>query len=287
MAIGFITGIIIALMAVAAIIFTAYQNIENENVPASVIGGIVSAVLILVFIIVPFSFHTVDTGEVAVVKHLGEAKKVQTPGTYFELWMTNKYVTYDGKVQNTPIETAAYSSDAQTMTLQMSLQYQIRTENVMDIANKYGTLSALNDRIVAIATEKTKSVLSGYKAMDIISDRSAMSPAVEEAIKNAVGEEYYVDIVAVTLTNIDFSDAFEQAVEDKMIAEQTKLKSEYEAEAKLVAAEAEAKANELLERSLTDRILQEMYLDKWNGKLPQVVTDGNMIFQIPDMTEKK
>lgn len=287
MAIGIITGIIIAVLAICAFVFAFYQWCENDNSLASIIGSIIGGVLVLTFIVVPFSFHTVDTGEVAVVKHLGKAKDVKTPGTYFDLWMIDKYVTYDGKVQNTPIETAAYSSDAQTMTLQMSLQYQIRTENVMDIANKYGTLDALNDRIVAIATEKCKSVMSSHKAMDIIADRAAMSPAVEESIKAAVGEEYYVDIVAVTLTNIDFSDAFEKAVEDKMVAEQTKLKAEYEAEAKIVAAEAEAKANELLERSLTDRILQEMYLDKWNGVLPQVVTDGDMMFQIPDMTEEK
>jgi hypothetical protein len=48
-----------------------------------------------------------------------------------------------------------------------------------------------------------------------------------------------------------------------------------------MAAEAEKQANELLEKSLTDKILQEMYLDKWDGKLPQVVTDGNTMMQIP------
>ena len=71
-----------------------------------------------------------------------------------------------------------------------------------------------------------------------------------------------------------------------MIAEQKQLKAEYEnktkiaqaqaeAEAKLVAAEAEAKANELLEQSLTDTILQQMYIEKWDGKLPTVVAGEN------------
>jgi len=97
-----------------------------------------------------------------------------------------------------------------------------------------------------------------------------------------------VNVVAVVLTNIDFSDAFEQAVEEKMIAEQLQLKAEYEnqtkvaqaeaeAKAKLIAAEAEAKSNELLEQSLTDKILREMYINKWDGKLPSVVSDGSLI----------
>jgi regulator of protease activity HflC (stomatin/prohibitin superfamily) len=130
--------------------------------------------------------------------------------------------------------------------------------------------------------------------MDIIADRAAMSPAVEEAVRLAVGEEYFVNIVSVVLTNIDFSDAFESAVEEKMIAEQQQLKSEYEnqtkvakaeaeAKAKIVAAEAQAKANELLEQTLTDKILQEMYINKWNGILPQVVAGEQANLLIPSM----
>ena len=54
-------------------------------------------------------------------------------------------------------------------------------------------------------------------------------------------------------------------------------KAEAEAKAKLIAAEAEAKSNELLEQSLTDKILREMYINKWDGKLPTVVSDGEFI----------
>ena len=242
-----------------------------DNGAVKVIGVLLCIAMVFAFICVPFSFHTVDTGEVAVVKHLGKAKEVKTAGTHYDFWMTNKYQKYDGKVQNIDIETAAYSSDAQTMTVQMTLQYQVLTDKVMDIAAQYGTLDALTTRINAIATEKTKSVLSSHKAMDIIANRQDMSPAVEEAIRAAVDEEYFVNVVAVVLTNIDFSDAFETAVEEKMIAEQKQLKAEYDAAAKVTAAEAEAKANQLLEKSLTDKILGEMFIDKWDGKLPEVM----------------
>ena len=69
---------------------------------------------------------------------------------------------------------------------------------------------------------------------------------------------------------------------EKMIAEQTKLKAEYEAEAKVVAAQAEADANALLEKSLTDKILQEMYINKWDGKLPEVMTgESGLSFMLP------
>lgn len=267
MALGIFAAIVIIILGIVGAVIASVV----DNGAAKVIGVLLCIAMVFAFIAVPFSFHTVDTGEVAVVKHLGKAKEVKTAGTHYDFWMTNKYQKYDGKVQNIDIETAAYSSDAQTMTVQMTLQYQVLTDKVMDIAAQYGTLDALTTRINAIATEKTKSVLSSHKAMDIIANRQDMSPAVEEAIRAAVGEEYFVNVVAVVLTNIDFSDAFETAVEEKMIAEQKQLKAEYDAAAKVTAAEAEAKANQLLEKSLTDKILEEMFIDKWDGKLPEVM----------------
>lgn len=273
---------------------------------AGTISMVLAVVALIAFIIVPFSFHTINTGEVAVVKHLGKITHVREAGTNFDLWMINSYQKYDTKVQNVEVTTMAYSSDAQTMDIAMTLQYQIMADKVVDIATQYGSLEALESRINSIAIEKTKSVLSSYKAMDIIANRATISPAVENAIKDAIGEEYFVNVTAVVLTNIDFSDAFEQAVEDKMIAEQAKLKADYEnqkkvaeaaaeAEAKLkaaqaeieiakakaealkIAAEAEAEANKTVASSITDKIIEKLFYEKWDGKLPTVMGDGEYI----------
>lgn len=313
MAFGWITGILLfGLMIVAAVVcgisyYKSYDEREygrgdSEKVKKLAKRGtamlLTTIMLLTAFICVPFSFHTVDTGEVAVVKFLGKANDVRTAGTYWDFWMFNKYQNYDGKVQNIEVNTQAYSSDAQTMTIAMTLQYQVMTDKVMDISSQYGSLEALTARINAIATEKTKSVLSSYKAMDIISKRQDMSPAVEEVIREAIGDEYYVNVVAVVLTNIDFSDQFETAVEEKMIAEQAKLKADYEnetkiakaeadAKAKVTAAEAEAKANELLKKTLTEEILREMFIDKWYGKLPEVMAGDELSMILPGMAEKE
>jgi len=211
----------------------------------SPIGALVIVVSVLGLALIPNSFHTVEAGEIAVVKHLGEAKKVRTAGTYFDFWITDTYEYYDAKVQNMSIVTQAYSKDAQTMSIAMSVQYKIDESKVIDIANQYGTISMLANRIESIATDKTKATLSSYSAMNIIETRSAISPLVEETIKGAVDEEYCVDIVAVVLTNIDFSDAFEKTVEDKMIAEQEKLKAEYEKETAIVNAQKELEVAKL------------------------------------------
>lgn len=258
--IGFILGLIIILCCAGAFTFMGITLYKEAEVTKETRWGntyttrtvkfskksiallILGVALFISFLLVPFSIHRVDAGEVAVVKHLGEAREVKTAGTYFDLWVTEKYVKYDAKVQNIDITTMAYSSDAQTMDVQMTLQYNIMTDHTLSIATQYGTLDTLQSRIQSIAIEKAKSVLSSYKAMDIIADRASMSPAVEGAIKDAIGDEYFVNVTTVVLTNIDFSDAFELAVEEKMIAEQTKLKAEYENETKIAQAAAEAEA---------------------------------------------
>lgn len=308
MVIGIFVGIVL-LAAAIGLFVGAYKCHDNGLTAGTAICVVLAILCCISFVIVPFSFHTVNSGELAVVKHLGKITGTREAGTNFDFWMTNSYQFYDTKVQNVDITTAAYSSDAQTMDVAMTLQYQIMPDKVTDIATQYGSLEVLQGRIQSIVIEKTKAVLSSYKAMDIIADRASISPQVEDVIKQAVDEEYFVSITAVVLTNIDFSDSFEKAVEDKMIAEQSKLKADYEnqtkiaqaeaeaaaklkaaeaeveiaraeAEALKIAAEAEAAANKLVAESLTDQVLESKFYDKWDGKLPQVMGEGSAILDI-------
>ncbi len=250
MTISVILGALFAIACIGLVAVAAYSLIKARGQNAKLkkraaICGIAAILPLVLFVLIPFSFHTVDTGEVAVVKHLGEARKVRTAGTYFDFWVTEKYDFYDAKVQNVEITTAAYSKDAQSMDIVMTIQYKIDSSQVIDIAKQYGTISTLENRIQSVSIEKTKSVLSSYSAMEIIETRSTISPQVEETIRAAVNDGYFVSITAVVLTNIDFSDAFEKTVEDKMIAEQEKLKAQYEKETAIVNAEKELEVAKL------------------------------------------
>ena len=245
MAIKLILNAVFVILLLVGAGLIAWRLYRTKMKKFSVVGAVILLAAIVCLALIPGSFHTVEAGQVAVVKHLGEAKMVRTAGTYFDFWVTEKYEFYDAKVQNMDIQTQAYSKDAQTMSISMNVQYKIDDAKVIDIANQYGTIDLLANRIESIATEKAKATLSSYSAMNIIETRSTISPLVEDTIKNAVNEEYCVDIVAVVLTNIDFSDAFEKTVEDKMIAEQEKLKAEYEKETAIVNAEKELEVAKL------------------------------------------
>lgn len=246
---------VLFLAVIAGGVFIIYLNLRNKkarsakkaihiSIPAAML-----AVGILGLALIPGSFHTVQAGEVAVVKQMGVITDVEQPGTYFDFWAIRQYEIYDAKVQQIAITDDAYTADAQSMQISMVVQFQIRQDNVKEIALNYGGLQSLTNLIQSVALERTKSALSQYAAEKLIEERNSLSPLVERVVEDAIGDKYYVTFKSAVLTDITFSDAFEAAVEAKMMAQQEKLQAQYENEKKkeqadtaLYVAEQEAKA---------------------------------------------
>lgn len=218
----------------------------SEEKGGAVVGGVIGSILsFILFLCIPFSFRTIDSGEIAVVKEMGKIIDTREAGIHFDFWMVRTYEKYDTKVRQLDVTTQTYSNDKQTMDVAMTVQYQVKKDAVKDIALTYGGLTALEGKIQSIAIERAKAVLSSYTADKIIMERATVSSAVTTEIENTVGDNYHVDITMVALTNIDFSDAYEQAVEAKMVAEQAKLQKDYENQAAEAAAETAKKVAEL------------------------------------------
>lgn len=182
------------------------------------------------------------------------------PGTYFDFYLFNDYIYFDTTIQKLEIRTSSYSSDAQTMDIEMTVQYKIDPTKAENILTEYISLDSLSQRIEKVADDNAKSILSKYTAMKIIETRASISPEVQEAVKLAIDEKYYATVTAVNLTNIDFTDEFEKSVEDKVIAEQqkeaaiTKAEQELEvakltAQAKIVEAEGNAESQKIIARA--------------------------------------
>lgn len=282
-----------------------YTVINKKKLTQFIVGTTLAVTGLLTLIFVPASIHQVDAGEVAVVKVWGDAKEVRTAGIHCDFWISHKYEIYDAKVQQTIVTATAYSNDAQTMDIELVIQYQIQQENALIISKNYGGLDMLESRIETVAIEKMKSTLSQKSAMSIIETRSEVSIDVETAIRNAINGDYYVDITTVVLTDISFSDAFEKTVEDKMIAEQEKLKAEYEkekaiiqaeqalevakleAEAKLAEAEGEANALEAIAQAQAQAIkLKSIETARMLGfTITETTTEDGIVYDI-DFADK-
>lgn len=126
---------------------------------------------------------------------------------------------------------------------------------------------------------------------------SSKKGEIMEAVKTYV-IDYFKDY-GITITVLGMKEgisyenpAIQAAIDEKFASEQKLViqqnenkanleKAEAEAKAKIMLAEAEAKANELLTKSLTEAILTQMYYEKWDGKLPEVV-GADTIIKMPD-----
>ena len=224
------------------------------------IAGVALVASSLLALLIPSSYHQVEAGEVAVVKTLGKVNGIRMPGTYFDFYLFNDYIYFDTTIQKLEIRTSSYSSDAQTMDIEMTVQYKIDPTKAENILTEYISLDSLSQRIEKVADDNAKSILSKYTAMKIIETRASISPEVQEAVKLAIDDKYYATVTAVNLTNIDFTDEFEKSVEDKVIAEQqkeaaiTKAEQELEeakltAQAKIVEAEGNAESQKIIARA--------------------------------------
>ena len=259
-----------------------------------------ATVLLLLLIVVPGSIFSISTGEVGVVKVFGEAKDTVSPGIHFQFWLSNTIEKYDIKTREIKLVFEAYSKDAQTITGILAVQYQVMPDKLIDVNSQYGSINALEERLKAIIIERAKSVFSDKGAMVIVEGRSSLSGEIEQRIAPMMNQ-YYVTVTTVALEDISFNEAFESAVEQKMVAEQEKLRAEYdkekaiikaeeqlavaEREAKSAIAKAEGDAKALLIMqdawsSLTPEVkeamLTEMFYSKWNGVLPEVMAGDSI-----------
>ena len=304
-----ITGIIsgaFVLLASGGYALSYFMAKKKGRLPK--IPLIVSTAFLLLLFIVPASVFSIDTGEVGVIKVFGEAKDTVSPGIHFKLWISNTVERYDIKTREISLDFQAYSKDAQTVTAQLAVQYKIKPDKLLEVARQYGSVNALEERLKAVILERSKSVFSDKGAMLIVESRSALSGEIEQRVIPMM-EQYYVTVTAVALADISFNDAFENAVEQKMVAEQEKLRAEYDKEKAIIKAEellevAEREAKAVIQRAQGDAealeimqnawsalspevkeaMLKQMFYEKWDGKLPGVMAGESLdlIYSIPN-----
>ena len=112
-------------------------------------------------------------------------------------------------------------------------------------------------------------------------------------LQEALDEKYSKGVVVINkivINGADFEDSYNKAIakkqkaqleaeEQEILNKKNIAKADAEAEVKIKNAKAESKANKMLEKSLTDNVIKSQYIEKWDGKMPGVVTskDGNIM----------
>ena len=181
---------------------------------------------------------SVNTGHTGVITVFGEVED-RTLDAGFTLkapWET--IVEMDNRVQKAEIELACFSSDIQEVTCKYTLNYQINKANAQELYKTVGK-DYYGTAIAPTVAESVKAIMAKYTAEQLIGSRSELAEAIEALLASQLAR-YNIEVVSTAIEDIDFTDAFTNAVEAKQVAAQNKLQAQIEQEQKLMEAQKAA-----------------------------------------------
>ena len=183
-----------------------------------ILGGIATVVTV-VFLLM--TTYTVDQSEVAVALRNGAVTSVEKAGRHYRLPIIDDYVKVSLKAEAVVFDKLSiYSRDQQAAMVTVSVAYRADPAKVALLYERYGSVKGAFDVIVPRAiNEEVKTVFGQYNAATAISDRGGLNDAVRKAVMSKVGTTGPLIIESIQVENIDFSDAYEAAIESRMQAE--------------------------------------------------------------------
>ena len=291
------------ILAILVLIGSIIAVLTNTKI-AGIIGFILTVVLLFCSCI-----GVVPTGYTGILTTFGAiSDRTIDAGMNFKApWQ--KIITMDNRAQKVEIQTQAFSSDIQQVNIGLSVNYCIDQQTARDLYKTVGRSYYENIMFPRIQ-ENIKAVFSQYTAEALIANREILSGSTADLIRNDMNP-YGITIISIAIEDIDFTDAFTNAVEAKQVAAQNKLTAEtqqaqktmeqeaeaeraiiaanaqaeqdiiaakadlevvkIQADAALYAGEREANMNERIAAALTNELINYYWIKQWNGELPSTV----------------
>ncbi len=183
------------------------------------------------------------------------------------------------RLQSLTLRSEAASRDLQDVAAEVTLGWHLRPERVAAIYRQLGDEAAILRHVIEPALDDSlQAVVAGLTAEELITERAVLKQALTNLLVDRLAAND-LELDAVDLVQLEFSAVFRQAVEAKQVAEQDARRAEFEAlkarrlaQARVHAAEGEARAQQLLQAGLTPELLEHQRIEKWNGRLPLVVS---------------
>lgn len=277
-------GISILLLLVALFSFIVYRFEPRSKKLFTLVGSISGIFAVIAFV---FSMFTqVPASRVGIVTTFGKVDvEVLAEGAHFVAPWSKVTHVYLGQQQAKAARSDAGSKDLQSVHADLAVNYTIDPTKPRDLYIVNPTLS-YNSLIVEPAIyEVFKAVVARYTAEELVTKRSEVSDAITQQLQQRL-KPYHMIVQNVNLVNFGFSKAFNAAIEEKVTANQKAATAknnlarvEYEAESRIAQANGEAKAVAIqaaaIEKSGGAAYIQLEAIKKWDGKLPQYMTNGS------------
>lgn len=241
---------------------------------------------------------TVPTGSTGIVTTFGRIENITLDAGIHFMAPWKKVVNMDNRTQKQSIEMQCFSSDIQEVSVTYTVNYQINKANAQEIYRTIG--KEYFDKIVMPkALEAVKSVFAKYTAEALVASRAGLSKEIEAVLVDDLSKQN-IQITATSIENIDFTDAFTNAVEAKQVAEQNKLKAQTEqaqatleaqaqAERQVIKAQADADASILAAKADAEvaKISSDSALYQGEKEASILQRVGEQLAKYPDLVKYK
>src|SRR3989338_94948 len=250
------------------------ESIENHKKIKKIFPFLLFAFLLVIILF--GALGTIGAGERGVLLRFGAVKeKVFEEGLYLKVPLIDEVIIMDVKIQKDEVPATASSKDLQIITSKIAINYHLSPDKVNNVWQDVG--KEYNSRIIAPSIqEAVKAVTAKFTAEELIVKREDVKNQIkinlaERLIKNNI----IVD--EINITAFDFSQAFNEAIEAKVTAEQLKLKAEMdlerikiEADQRVAESQGKATAIRIEAQALTSnpQIVELRWIEKWDGKTP-------------------
>jgi regulator of protease activity HflC (stomatin/prohibitin superfamily) len=180
------------------------------------------------------------------------------------------------------------TKDGLSLSFDIGLDYAVLPSRVSEIFRKYrkDLPQITGEFIRTLVRNSYNQVASVYTAEDMVSRRAEYETQVKALLmKDMTAAGFEVTQVGI-IGKVRMPPSLEEAVNSKIKAVQDAIRAENEkqrtiaeaqkkieeakgeAESLRIRAESEANANRLMNTTLSPTIIQKMYIEKWDGKLP-------------------
>ena len=276
------------------------------------LGAIIFGVIIIIGLGVFFAcMNRVPAGYVGVVYNMngGVDGEILTQGwhlvsptkkvTTYSIGIEQSYLTAESKGDSKKDESFNIpTSDGKTVKVNLEFSYRFDESRVSDTFVQFKGRSGeeikdtfIKPKIIAW----TQEVSANYPVTDIFGDQRTKINAELDVYLKGKFEPYGNIVDTVNFTDISVDDETATAIQEKVTAQQKlelakieaetakinaqkdKEVAEIEAEKVLIAAEAEAAANRKIAESLSEVLIEMQKLEKWDGKLPEIISDSTII----------
>ncbi|GHT66884.1 hypothetical protein FACS189452_03560 [Bacteroidia bacterium] len=234
--------------------------------------AVIAVVALALLIVAGSTFYTIDTGERGVVLRMGRLMFIADEGLNTKVPFVDKVTKLSVRDRNLSIKSEVSSSDIQTITVDVSLVYSLDATRVDKIFQTYST--RIEETLIRpTLSEKINAVIAEYPIEKFVEKRAEISNRIRSSFTIQV-DGSGIQVKSLLITNHDFSGEFNKAIEDKKIAEQGAQAAKFTLE----RMKLEAEAQKIKQASLSNMVLQEMAINKWDGHLPTYFSGGQLPF---------